>query len=118
MYDSFNGRADFYLVYIAEAHASDEWQAISNESEDILIAQHTTLAERIAAARTCEEGMGLSIPTLVDGMDNAAMIAYAAWPERVYILDTDRKLHYVGGYGPWDFNPAEARAALVDLLDG
>ena len=116
MYDSFRHQATFYLVYIAEAHSVDEWQAESNESEGIQVEQHTTFAERLAAAELCADNLGLTMPTLVDGMDNAAFEAFSAWPERIYIVDKDGKIHYRGGHGPWDFKPAEARLSLVDLL--
>ena len=118
MYDSFRHQATFYIVYIAEAHAVDEWQTDSNESEGILVEQHTTFAARVAAAELCADKLGLTIPTLVDGMDNAAFEAFSAWPERIYIVDGDGKIHYCGGHGPYDFKPAEARASLVDLVNG
>ena len=118
MYDSFRDQAIFYIVYIAEAHAVDEWQLQSNESEGIEVEQHTTFAARVTAARLCADNLGLTIPTLVDGIDNAAMEAFSAWPERIYIVGKDGKAHYCGGHGPWDFKPAEARASLMDLLIG
>ena len=103
-------------MYIAEAHAVDGWQTPSNESEGIRIRQHTELAERRAAARRCGLELGLSIPMLVDGMDNAAGRAFAAWPERIYLLGADGRIAYRGGPGPYDFHPDEARAALEKLL--
>jgi len=118
MYREFGGRADFYVVYIAEAHPVDGWQMDSNEAEGIRVPQPTTFAERRAVAGRCADALGLSIPTLVDGMDDAALEAFAAWPERIYIADARGRVHYRGGPGPFEFKPDEARAALVDLLGG
>jgi len=72
--------------------------------------------ERRAAARLCAEQLGLTIPTLIDSMDNVACEAFAAWPERIYIVNTSGKIHYRGGQGPYEFKPLEARASLVELL--
>ncbi len=116
MYDSFKSQATFYIVYIAESHAVDEWFGETNKSEGVRIAQHTSFNDRLAAARLCEVELGLNIPTVVDGMDNAALEAYAAWPERIYIIGGDGNIHYRGGHGPWEFRPEEARSALAKLL--
>ena len=112
MYDELHDRADFYVVYIAEAHTVDGWQTDSNEEAGIRIEQHRSLEERLACARLCASALGLSIPMLVDGMENAAFEAYSAWPERIYILSNDGRIHYKGGPGPFGFDPAESRAAL------
>jgi hypothetical protein len=104
------------VVYIAEAHPVDGWQTESNEQEGICVPQHTTFKERCAAARLCEAKLGLGIPTLVDGMDNAAAEAFSAWPERIYIIGSDGRIAYKGGPGPYEFNPQEASEALGRLL--
>lgn len=95
----------------------DEWQIESNETEGIQVKQHTTFAARLTAAKLCAGNLGLTIPTLVDGMDNAAFEAFSAWPERIYIVDKDGKIHYCGGHGPYDFKPPEARALIAELLE-
>jgi type I thyroxine 5'-deiodinase len=116
MYDDFKDAATSYLIYIAEAHAVDEWQVEANEAENIFLTQHTSFQERLAAAQLCADNLELRIPTLVDGMDNAAFEAFSAWPERIYIVDRLGKIHYRGGPGPYDFKPQEARAMLLKLL--
>lgn len=88
----------------------------SNEAEQICIRQHTTFEERLAAARLCEERLGLTIPTLVDAMDNRACELFAAWPERIYIAGTDGRIAFAGGPGPYEFHPEAAEAALRALL--
>ncbi len=118
MVDDLGGRADFRLVYIAEAHSVDGWQTTSNEEEGIRIRQHTSHEDRVAAARLCHEKLGLRLPVLVDGMDDRAARAYAAWPERIYIISPDGTIQFKGGPGPYEFDPAGARAALEALLDG
>jgi hypothetical protein len=115
MHDEFRERASFYIVYIAEAHAVNEWRLTSNEQANIRLKQHDHFAERLAAADLCARELKLRLPTLVDGMDNAASTLFAAWPERIYIIDKGGTIYYRGGYGPYDFNPAEATEALAAL---
>ena len=109
-------RANVVFVYIAEAHALDEWQMQSNLDEGVLLRQHVTLDERFAAARAGVERLGLTMPVLVDGMDDAVSEAFAAWPERLYVAEPDGRLAYVGGPGPFEFDPDAAAAALAELL--
>jgi Iodothyronine deiodinase len=103
-------------VYISEAHSVDEWQMESNAQEGICIPQHTTFDERLAAARLCEQRLKLTIPTLVDAMDNAVSRQFAAWPERIYIIGTDGLIVFKGGPGPYEFEPNAAAQALETLL--
>lgn len=104
-------------MYIQEAHTIDGWQTESNEAEAIRLIQHTTLPERIAAARLCARELALTIPTLVDPMDDPASTAFAAWPERIYIATPEASVHYVGGPGPDQFDVSEARRALDVLVE-
>ena len=77
--------------------------------------QPTAFKERWEAAQLCTEQLGLRIPTVVDGMDDAACEAFSAWPERMYIVNGGR-IHYRGGQGPYDFDVPEARVSLLELL--
>lgn len=118
MYREFGHVAAFFVVYIAEAHPMDGWQMASNEAEGVLIRQAVTFDERRRAAERCAAALGLTIPTLVDGMDDAARQAFAAWPERIFVFDRDGRAAYCGGPGPFEFKPDEARSALSHLLQG
>lgn len=62
--------------------------------------------------------MKITMPTLVDGMDNAAGNAYAAAPVRMYVIGTDGKIAYMGGRGPWGFSPAEMEKFLAKMFAG
>lgn len=46
-------------------------------------------------------------------MSNAGEKRYAAWPERLYIIDGG-KVAYVGGKGPFDYKPPEVAAWLEE----
>jgi hypothetical protein len=45
-------------------------------------------------------------------MDDRVMTAYAAWPERLYLIGEDGRVVYAGGIGPWGFHPEELRDAI------
>jgi hypothetical protein len=82
----------------------------------VKLADPKTLKEREKAASRCCAELGLTWPTLCDGMDDAANLAYAAWPERLYVIGKDGKIAYAGGMGPFKFSPGECEAFLKEHL--
>jgi len=56
--------------------------------------------------------LGLTLPVLVDRLDDAVSNALAAWPERIYVVDRLGRIAYVGGPGPFEFDPDAAALAL------
>jgi hypothetical protein len=50
-------------------------------------------------------------------MDNRANLLYAAWPERIYIIDEKGQIVYRGGLGPFGDHPEEARVWLAAHYD-
>ncbi len=87
-----------------------------NEREGIKVNQPKTYEERVRVAGECLKGMKLTIPMLVDDIENTVQKAYAGWPDRIYIVDKDGKVSYKGGLGPMGFKPKEAEEALKKLL--
>jgi hypothetical protein len=87
-----------------------------NESEGIVFRQPTNFAERQSAARRCRETLKLSLPCVVDTIDNAVDNLYAGWPERIFVIDRDGTIAYAGKQGPWGFKPEEAELTLRRLL--
>jgi hypothetical protein len=49
-------------------------------------------------------------------MDNVAEAAYAAWPERLYVVAAGGRIAYRGGLGPFDFSTEEMERAVVAHL--
>jgi hypothetical protein len=113
----FSDRVEFFVVYIREAHPTDEWQVESNESEKILFAQPTTLAARSEIAQVCSLKLELPIPTLVDDMENSTDRKYYALPDRLYLIGSDGRVAYRGGPGPFGFVAADLETAIEDYLD-
>ncbi len=101
----------FLVIYIREAHPDDGWSFKPKGIND-----PKTIDERRGVAGMCEDQMQYGIRTYVDEMDDAVMIAYAAWPERLYLIGEDGRVVYAGGRGPGGFKPAELKEAIDKLL--
>lgn len=78
----------------------------------------TTIIERTELAKMCTETLGLSIPTVVDDMDDAVSRAYHGWPERLYLIDQAGNVAYRGGPGPFGFDPDGFEEAIRAHLEG
>jgi len=106
----------FYVVYIREAHALDSRSPSGGGSNPIL-EDPRTLAERREVAGSCLAKLELGqLPALVDDLDDAVSVAYAAWPDRLYLVDAQGRVAYHGGRGPFGFAPEELARAIADLL--
>jgi peroxiredoxin len=106
----------FLFVYIKEAHASDGRVSIVNESRNIDILQHTTLGERSTAAKFCQGKLNITMPILIDTMDNATEKLFAGRPNRTYLINKDGKIIYKGPRGPQGTQPDAVKKAIADLL--
>ena len=113
MHAAWSDRVDFVTVYIKEAHPTDEWQVPANEADDVCYAQPRTLADRLAIAKDFTERFTWTLPMVVDPMDNPAEQAYAAWPERLYVVGADGRIACKGAMGPAGFDPEEVEAWLL-----
>jgi hypothetical protein len=58
----------------------------------------------------------LPLPTLVDTMEPSIAETYQAWPNRLYLLDTEGKIVYRGVKGPRGVNVHEGELELRKLL--
>ena len=115
LYSQYKDRVAFFVVYVQEAHPTDGWQVESNVDENILFRQHQSYGEREEAAQSCAIGLHISVPTLVEEIDNAIDEAYGAAPERLYLIGKDGRVAYHGGAGPHFFDLDELDDALQRL---
>lgn len=116
IYERFRDRMEFCLVYIREAHPTDGWQSQTNLEEGVLFRQPQIFEEREEIAHVCRLDLRLSLPILVDNIDNAANNAYAASPERLYVIHTGGKVAYRGGAGPHFFDLDEWERVIQSCL--
>ena len=69
------------------------------------------------AAQCCKE-LELTLPVLVDDMEDSAAKAYGAMPDRLFILGADGKIAYRGDRGPRGFKVDEMEQQLSGILLG
>jgi len=82
----FNRVVNFLVVYIAEAHAVDEWPV----GDPLKILQPKTTAERAAIASKFKRDYRFRLPMLVDTVDNCYEQMYSAWPIRFYVAQHNK----------------------------
>ena len=58
----------------------------------------------------------MTIPLVVDDLDDHVGHAYSGMPDRLYIIDRHGTVAYKGGRGPFGFKPGEMEQSLVMLL--
>ncbi len=104
------------MVYLQEIHPSDGWQVKENEQDGVLTPQHRTMEERMGAGEACMSKLALEMPAVVDEMSDTVARAYAAMPERLYLIAADGSVAYKGGMGPMFFQPKQWEAAIEELL--
>jgi len=116
MYGRYGEQVAFFVVYIQEAHTTDGWQMPINEQEGVVYEQPRRAEEREAVAEACVVSLKLSIPTLIDEMTNEVDRAYAALPDRLYLIDAEGRIAYKSGPGPTGFKPQELEAAIREAV--
>jgi Iodothyronine deiodinase len=90
----------------------------SNREQKFVFQQPKTLAERSTLARLLPDRLKYRIPVAVDPIEAPAEKAFAAWPERIYILSSGGRVLYKAEPGPFGFKPDDAEAALKKLFAG
>ena len=106
------------MVYIREAHPEDGWQVGANKRDRVIYKKPKTMDERGSVASECVKKLELSMPCVLDRLDNAVDKAYGGWPDRLYVIDTKGNVTYRSGPGPWGFKLPDMVAALKKLLPG
>lgn len=117
LYLRYKGRADFYFVYVREAHPTDGWHMEVNEAKGICYAQPKTEDERMRVAQACQKHLDMTVPMLVDTIDDATGSAYSGMPNRLYLIDRQGKIAFKNARGPFGFAPRELEQSLVLLLN-
>ena len=75
MYELWGDKVNFLVVYIREAHP---WPRKSKKKGKTVIPEPADLEERGAHGGLCVGDLGLTIPMVLDGMDNKTGDAWAA----------------------------------------
>ena len=111
VYAKYRDKADFWWVYVREAHPKDRPRPASH----VELEQPTSFERRLEVATTCSGEISLAIPQVVDDMAATAARAYNALPDRLFVL-RGGKVVYRGERGPRGFKVDEMEQALARLL--
>jgi len=76
----FDGKINFLVVYIAEAHATDVWPL----GNHVVLPSHTCIQDRQTGAKLLQS-KGCQIPIVLDTMNNTFDDTFAVWPERFFL---------------------------------
>ena len=118
MYEHYEGKVAFLAVYILEAHPSDVWQMESNIKDSVVFTSPKNEDERDFVAGACVRKLGIKFPAVLDGFDNTTEQAYTGWPDRIYLINKQRRVVYKSKPGPFGFNPWELQSALQRMMGG
>lgn len=109
--------ARFLSIYLEEAHAKDEWwlwdAPEAKEGQKRCFNNPTTVTERIAIAKRMQKDLDFPGELICDTMLGQVNDRYSAWPERLYIIDTDGIVAYKGEEGPFGYKLAEVQDWLI-----
>jgi alkylhydroperoxidase family enzyme len=109
----YGDRVEFLGVYVREAHPTDGWRMKSNDKAGITIAQPITKLGREAIAGECCSALKMTIPLVVDDIDDRVGHLYSGMPDRLYLIDKNGRIAYKGGRGPFGFTPGELEQAII-----
>ena len=101
---------DFLHVYIREAHATDQWPL----GYAVQFEQHKTQGYRIECAKKCWADLDWKMPSVTDHIDNDFNNAYAAWPERFFIVHEGR-MQYIAYPEDASYDPTEITRWIEDF---
>ncbi len=117
MQEQYGDKVEFIVVYISEAHALDGASPRGVSGDHPAVEEPLTIQERLAVAKRCDAKLDLSAFTVViDDIKNTANTAYAAHPDRLYLVDKGGRIAYAGGRGPREFFPNELEDSIREQL--
>jgi alkylhydroperoxidase family enzyme len=109
----YGDRVEFLGVYVREAHPTDGWRMKSNDNAGVTFAQPLTKIGREEVAAKCCSTLHMTIPLLVDDIDDRVGHLYSGMPDRLYLIDKQGRIAYKGGRGPFGFTPGELEQAII-----
>lgn len=101
LYTTYHDHAHFVMVYLREAHPLDS--GFARELGRVI--DPKTSRDRAAVALRCREQLRLPFLMLVDPIEDPIATRWAAWPVRLFVVDTDGSVSYAGAQGPWGYRP-------------
>ena len=113
LFERYKDKATFIMVYVREAHPTDGWKMESNARLGVAVKQPTTTEERAEVCAQFRKKLNPGLPVFVDEISDPVGNAYSGMPARLYVIDTNGKVAYKSGRGPFGFKPGEMEQALL-----
>ena len=115
MYKKYGKQAEFFVVYIREAHASDG-ERPGKDDVSKKITEPKTLLERTKNASACIDDLKIDMPCLIDDMKNSTEKNWDGWPDRLFLVNREGTIAFRGDQGPRGFKPTDLEEALKKVL--
>jgi len=116
MYRRYADRAEFLAVYVRETKPVNGNRTASNDWAGVLVRQPADRQERRAVANQCCTTLGVTMPMVVDEINDRVARAYSGIPDRFYVIDRQGRVAYKSGRGPYGLKSGEMEQALILLL--
>jgi hypothetical protein len=116
LHNRYKDQVAFLCVYVREAHPTDGWRMPSNDKVGVSVAQPTTQDDRVKVACACCTRLRMTMPLLVDTLDDRVGHAYSGMPDRLYVIDRVGRVAYKAGRGPFGFKTGEMEQSLLMML--
>ena len=102
---------NFIIIYTKEAHAIDTGRQgpVTSDEEGNPIYEPQTYEERVELARSTVAAEGITVPVLVDEMDNPLWCTYGPAPDIAYLIGTDGKIVVKQGW----YDPEQMESAIL-----
>ena len=120
IHERFQNTFLFRFVYIAEAHAMDEWPVTSerfSKSGPIIVNQPKNSYDRCFLAQRFQSEYDLKMDLIIDIPENGDQFEklFAPWPLRFYLLSSHNELKFVAE--PVDCSFETAFVQLIGHLE-
>jgi hypothetical protein len=107
------GRAQVLTVYVAEAHAQDEWTLRGT----VMVNQPRNSAERFDVARRFAAALDWRLPLLADPPEDEAFERlFAPWPIRFYVVGHDGRMAFIAAPIDSTFDLCEVERQLEQAI--
>jgi len=119
LYHDFTDRVAFRMIYIAEAHALDEWPMGDGYpgSEYQAIPQPKSVEERCGVAKFFRSEISCDLPMVIDGPDDLFEKKYSVWPLRFYIIHRGKIVYKAQPTDSYRYSVAELRDKVAAMVD-
>jgi Iodothyronine deiodinase len=118
LYQRYCNPVCFFLVYTQEVRFGDGRIADPRHRPEARPGEPESLVQRAERASKLVHDYGLSIPVLVDRLDDEVARTFGAFPLRLYLVGRDGRIAYQGPLGPYAFQPGELKNAIREELGG